>query len=138
MSWLKRTSDGLGYRRETNDLPATGTAYSSAIKFLNVVEAIKAGLTSFVISILVSATAVSGTNVDIGLYGAMSESGTKFLLLDAPVADITNASKTAGGVVNLLSYPAPIYFIGWTVDASETANDITVDIFAPIIDSVRG
>ena len=29
---------------------------------------------------------VSGTNVDIGLYGAMESGGTKFLLLDAVVA----------------------------------------------------
>ena len=77
-----------------------------------------------------NASAVSGTNLDIGLYGSIDEAGTtKTLLLDAVVADLT-ATGMAYGVVDLNAYPAGYYFLGWTADANESANTITVEVHA--------
>lgn len=125
MAWLNRTSNSQGFKTETKTLPTSGTGYSSVMDFLKVIK----GRANQYVSFLLSASAVSGTNLDIGLYGAMTESGVKFLLKDAIVADITNSAKDAGGVIDLQLYPAPNYFIGWITDADEDANTITASVF---------
>ena len=113
------------FQSETITLPASGVGYTSAIP--NLAPDPKEA-TNFV-TITVQASAVSGTNLDIGLYGSDSETGTKVLLLDAPVADITGTTLAVARV-DLNLYPAGYYFIGATVDASEAANTLTVKVFA--------
>ena len=76
---------------------------------------------------------VSGTNVDIALYGAMTDGGTKFQLLDAVVADLTKAGSVfvLGKAVDLNAYPAPYYYLGLTFDADEKANTFSIAILNP-------
>jgi hypothetical protein len=75
-------------------------------------------------------SAVSGTNLDIKLYGSDTAAGTtKYLLLDAVVADLTADDTAIAGVVDLNAYPAPYYFISWTADGDESANTMQIDVF---------
>ena len=108
---------------ETYTLPATGTGYSSVIsKFCP-----NLSNNNRWIAVTLNASAVSGTNLDIALYGAHTETGTKFLLKDAVVADIT-ATGINVGLIDLNAYPATFYFLSWLVDASEVANTIAVTV----------
>lgn len=84
------------------------------------------------ISIVMVASAVAGSNLDIALQGGVDTSMTgEFTLLDAPVADITNAAKTKGGVVDLNAYPAVAYAFNITADADNLANGLTIYVFEP-------
>lgn len=124
--WLNKTSNSGGFKQESATLPASATTnFSSPMTFLKYLK----GRASQYISFLVTCSAVTGTNVDIALYGSFTVGGSKFLLLDAPVADVTNAVKVQGGVVNLALYPAPNYWVAWTADVNESANTITVQVF---------
>lgn len=79
----------------------------------------------------VNASAVTGTNLDIALYGSDTESGAvKHLLLDAVVADIT-ATGWVDAIVDLNAYPSAYYFLAWTADVDEDANTIDVKLSAP-------
>ena len=105
-------------------LPGSATTeYSSVIDFVepNFEKAERK------VSFGFNASAVSGTNLDIGLYGAASPTGTKTLLLDAVVTDIT-ATGLVRGIVDLNDYPSAYYFLGWTSDADESANTIDLEI----------
>ena len=77
------------------------------------------------------ATAVTGTNLDIGLYGADTLTGTKRLLKDAVVADITDATLVAFVLDLKANGMAPFLFWGWISDADESANDIAMATFIP-------
>lgn len=71
-------------------------------------------------------SAVSGSNLDIALYGSTDRAGTtKVLLTDAIIADLT-ATGWVFGQVDLNAYPFPFYWIAWTADADESANTIQV------------
>lgn len=84
------------------------------------------------ISVVMVASAVAGTNLDIALQGAMDTSLTgEFTLLDAVVADITNSAKTKGGVVDLNVYPAPVYAFNITADTDNLANGLTIYVYEP-------
>jgi hypothetical protein len=114
-------------KEESVALPsATGTGYSSEINFLKV----DPSKNNKYFSIMVSTSTVSGSNIDFALYGAYVSGGTKYQLLDAIVADhTTSASATNNAAsVDLNAYPAPYYYIGWTVDANESANTVSVYI----------
>jgi hypothetical protein len=125
MAFTKTSNKNMAVAVETKTCPASATVgYGSEIDFLK----LDPENNNRYISVLCSASAVTGTNLDIALYGAHTSGGTKFLLVDAIVADITNSAKTAGGRVDLNAYPAPYYYIGWTADADESANTITVSI----------
>lgn len=129
MAWsTPKTENSVCYWYEASTLPSSATTgYSTYIDFLGgVLTAQSKGY----VELICVASAVSGTNLDIGVYGSFTTTGTKYLLLDAPVADVTNAAKTATGSVNLAAYPMPYYFIGWITDADESANTITVYIAA--------
>jgi hypothetical protein len=109
---------------ETYTLPASATTeYSTEIDFLEP----NLANNNFYVAFSFNASAVSGTNLDIALYGASESGGTKVQLLDAVVADIT-ATGRATGVVDLNAYPAAYYYLGWTSDADESANTIEVEI----------
>jgi hypothetical protein len=128
MAWTKTTkAGGLLVAEETNTLPASATiGYSSEIDFAHP----NPNLASRKITVTLNASAVAGTNLDIALYGAASTGGTKFLLLDAVVADIT-ATGTVAATIDLNSYPAPYYYISWTADADNSANTIAVKVIVP-------
>lgn len=123
MSWTKTSQNDMLKATETSTLPSSATTeYSSEINFLKV----NPEHASKKVIMLIAASAVSGTNLDIALYGAKSEGGTKYLLLDAIVADITDTTQGVK-ILDLNAYPAPYYYIGWTADADESDNTITVD-----------
>ena len=127
MAWAKRTKNSVGTQYEAVTQAASATyAYSSVIDFWSV----KADGKNRYITIFAEASAVSGTNIDISLWGAYSSGGTKFLLLDAPgsIADLTNAAKTAAGRIDLEAYPAPYYYIGMLADVDESANTVTLNV----------
>jgi hypothetical protein len=124
MSWTKKSVRSFLVAEETYTLPASATVgYSSEIDFAEPNLAVN----NRFIAVTVNASAVSGTNLDIALYGAASSGGTKFLLKDTIVADIT-ATGTLAAPIDLNAYPAPFYYIGWTADANESANTIAVKV----------
>lgn len=130
MTWLARTSNDFGRWYETKTLPASATTeYSSEIQFIKVRPRDKSN--GQYVTFTFKASAVSGTNLDIALYGAEKKSGTKFLLKDAVVADIADATKVAG-VLDMQTYPASVYYIAWTADANESANTITCEVMGDL------
>ena len=126
MAWTKSTTNtGLVYQTELGIvLPSSATtAYSSEINFLrfdNTKDSVNA-------TIFITVDAVTGTNIDIALYGAYQSGGTKYLLLDALVADITGAENVAASI-DINDYPAPFYYIAWTTDVDESTNTIGLAI----------
>ena len=123
-----RASDdksGLLVLSESYTLPSSATTeYSSVIKHFHP----NLRNNNRYVTFTFNASAVSGTNLDIALYGSADEAGTsKYLLLDAVVADIT-ATGIVAGVVDLNAYPAPFYFVAWTSDQSESDNSIAVTV----------
>ena len=120
--------------RETVALVASGTAYSSALPAAaHAVLDTAAGTRKIVLQ--AKPSAVSGTNLDVALYGADDEAGTdKYLLLDAVIADLTTTAKVSG-IVDLNLYPAPFYFVGFLVDADESANTVELTALIPPIGS---
>jgi hypothetical protein len=128
MSWTEKAvgrHQNITLLSETYTLPASATiGYSSVIEqfspdFAN---------NDRNIAVSLNASAVSGTNLDIALYGSDTLDGAdKFPLKDALVADIT-ATGWVTGPIDLNEYPAAYYFIAWTADADESANTIEVKI----------
>lgn len=128
MAWSQSSNGSrVALSSETKTLPSSATVgYSSVLPAG--IEPNKATATN-TITVTAQASAVSGTNLDIALYGSDTKAGTtKFLLKDALVADLTDTTLTVG-TVDLNSYPALYYFIGWTADADESANTISVKIY---------
>jgi len=127
MSWKKESANGVLVASETNTLPSSATTeYSSEISFLKGNPAVS----TRAVSVWIKASAVSGTNLDIALYGADKAGGTKFLLAAAIVNAITDLTCATAAVdlLDLNRYPAPFYYIAWTSDADESANTIEVKI----------
>lgn len=133
MTWSTPvTENNVAYfKEETITLPsATGTEYTSVIDFLDFV------LTpshNGYIELTVTTSSVSGSDIDIVLYGSFTSTGTtKTQLLDAPVADFSTSASavTKVGSVNLKAYPYPYYWFGHTVAANESANTISYYITA--------
>ena len=126
MAFAEVSAGKVSVLSESYTLPSSATiGYSSVIKKQpDMSKANKYVTCTF------NASAVSGTNLDIALYGSDTEAGTtKFLLKDAVVADIT-ATGTVAGQVDLNAYPAAYYFLAWTADADESANTIAVKVFS--------
>lgn len=131
MSWTLKSRGEVGNEmlvaHEQYTLPASATiGYSTEIDFASPQRNTESRNVTFAFN----ASAVSGTNLDIALYGAYESGGTKFLLKDAVVADIT-ATGVSAGVIDLNDYPAPYYYLAWTADADESANTIDVWVMAP-------
>ncbi len=128
MAWIKKTVNGMLVAEETITLPSTGTGYTSEINFLKPTNS----ATKYV-GLVCTASAVSGTNLDVSLNGTWTSGGTKVVLVDAPggIEDITNTAKTKSSIFNLNAYPAPYYYIGFTVDTDESSNTVTVRLVLP-------
>ncbi len=122
MAWSKKTPNGdwIVASELAVELPASATTeYTSVIDWIFPDNKIANRYVYFALN----ASAVSGTNLDISLYGSMTSGGTKLQLLDAAIADIT-ATGLVTGKVDLNAYPFPYYFIGWLADGDESANTI--------------
>jgi len=111
---------------ETRDLPA------SAVREYGAAFEVKSGPNNArYIHGWLQASTVTGTNLDIGLYGADTLTGTKRELKDALVADITD-NTLAKFVIDLKpNGMAPFLFLAWLADGDESANTIAYGIFIP-------
>lgn len=133
-AWVKRTSNGMGRVQMTFDLAVAGASqgFSPVIDEIKVrtksLELGKGGSNGQYVAFSFNASAVTGTNLDIALYGSETEAGTtKYLLLDALVADIT-ANGQVVGIIDIQAYPAPYYFISVTGDNAETGNTLAIKV----------
>lgn len=127
MAWTKTSvsKDKVLKLSESYTLPASATVgYSSVIEdfFPDYNKTNKYITASF------KASAISGTNLDIALYGCDADGSNPVLLKDAVVADITTTALIAG-TVDLNAYPYEAYKLGWTADANESANTIAVSVY---------
>jgi len=138
MAWTQQTvgvQQNTHHANETYTLPASATTeYTSLIDFMGPAGHLN---NRWVVGWL-NASAVTGTNLDIALYGSSGPetTSTKFLLLDALVADIT-ATGNNPFILDLNAYPAPYYWIAWTSDADESANTIEVELLVPKVGQTR-
>ena len=127
MAWDQKTVKDMLVATETVTLPSSGTGYSSEITFIRM--GTYGGLRS--VRFALNASAVSGGNLDIKLYGAYEIGGTKVELVDPLVADITATGEVASSTaLDMWLYPFPFYYVGWTVDVDESANTIGVTLTA--------
>jgi hypothetical protein len=123
MAFTKTSANGKTVYQETYTLPSSATiGYSTEIDFFK----FDPKITNKNVTIILNASAVSGSNLDISLHGVWEKSGSKFTLVsDALVADITATGNNVD-ILDLNTVPAPYYYIGWTADADESANTITL------------
>ena len=123
MAFTKTSANGKAVYQESYTLPASATiGYSTEIDFFS----FDPKLANKNVTIVLNASAVSGTNLDISLHGAWEKGGSKVTLVsDALVADITATGNNVD-ILDLNAYPMPYYYIGWTADADESANTITL------------
>ena len=123
MAFTKTSANGKTVYQETYTLPASATiGYSTEIDFLK----FDASLANKNVAVILNASAVSGTNLDISLHGTWEAGGSKVTLVsDALVADITATGNNVD-ILDLNTVPMPYYYVGWTADADESANTITL------------
>ena len=123
MAFTKTSANGKAVYQESYTLPASATiGYSTEIDFFS----FDPKLANKNVTVVLNASAVSGTNLDISLHGAWEKGGSKVTLVsDALVADITATGNNVD-ILDLNSYPMPYYYVAWTADADESANTITL------------
>lgn len=123
MAFTKTSANGKTVYQETYTLPASATiGYSTEIDFFS----FNSELANKNVTVVLNASAVSGTNLDISLHGTWEKGGSKVALVsDALVADITATGNNVD-ILDLNSYPMPYYYVAWTADADESANTITL------------
>tara|TARA_R110001583_G_scaffold38498_6_gene124417 strand:- start:3497 stop:3940 length:444 start_codon:yes stop_codon:yes gene_type:complete len=123
MAFTKTSANGKTVYQESYTLPASATiGYSTEIDFFS----FDPKIANKNVTVVLNASAVSGTNLDISLYGTWEAGGSKVTLVsDALVADITATGNNVD-ILDLNAYPMPYYYIGWTADADESANTITL------------
>tara|TARA_B100000519_G_C14241050_1_gene437342 strand:+ start:157 stop:600 length:444 start_codon:yes stop_codon:yes gene_type:complete len=123
MAFTKTSANGKTVYQETYTLPASATiGYSTEIDFFK----FDPKVTNKNVTVVLNASAVSGTNLDVSLHGTWEAGGSKVTLVsDALVADITATGNNVD-ILDLNAYPMPYYYIGWTADADESANTITL------------
>lgn len=114
---------------ETYTLPASAiTGYSS------VIDGFGPNMTNNnrYIAVTFLTSALSGSNLDMSLYGATKVGGTKVQLLDVIVADISNGDGIVAGLIDLNAYPAGVYYLAWLADTNEAANTIAVQVMGAV------
>tara|TARA_R100001082_G_C4278200_1_gene122718 strand:+ start:175 stop:615 length:441 start_codon:yes stop_codon:yes gene_type:complete len=122
MAFTKTSANGKTVYQETYTLPASATiGYSTEIDFLK----FDSSLANKNVTVILNASAVSGTNLDISLHGTWEAGGSKTTLVDGFIADITATGNNVD-ILDLNAYPMPYYYVGWTADADESANTITL------------
>jgi hypothetical protein len=132
--WVNKTSNDLGRVQQVFDLAIAGAAQG----FTSVIKAIKVRSKSLVIgdggsngqyvSFSFTPSAVTGTNLDIALYGADTIDGDKSLLLADIVAVLENDGVRITGIIDVQQYPSAFYFISVTGDNAETGNTMLIAI----------
>ena len=123
MAFTKTSANNKTVYQESYTLPSSATiGYSTEIDFFS----FDPKIANKNVTVILNASAVSGTNLDISLHGAWEAGGSKVTLVsDALVADITATGNNVD-ILDLNAYPMPYYYIGWTADADESANTITL------------
>ena len=123
MAFTKTSANGKTVYQETYTLPSSATiGYSTEIDFFK----FDPKVTNKNVTVVLNASAVSGSNLDISLHGTWEAGGSKVTLVsDALVADITATGNNVD-ILDLNSYPMPYYYVAWTADADESANTITL------------
>jgi len=132
MAWARKTRNGLGGQQEVVTQASSATyAYSSVISFLKP----KGDGKNRYVTLWAQASAVTGTNIDISLWGSLTAAGTKYLLTDAPgsIVDLATGALTSAGRFDLEAYPAPYYWIGMLADADEHLNTVTLNITPEVL-----
>ena len=104
----------------------TATVYSSVISAIKVKQGKGAPVSQYITFSFV-ASAVTGTNLDIALMGSDTLAGSKFLLKDIVVADITDNTPVAGQV-DVQTLPASFYWIRVITDGDETLNTLAINV----------
>ena len=124
MAWTKQTNAGVFFAFEEDiTLPSSAvTEFSSVIDFLRFT--LEGGHAGFML-IGAHPSAITGDNLDISLYGSYTETGTKYQILDAIIADLTADDTRVFGSVDLKAYPFPFYWIGHLAPGDEDANTIS-------------
>lgn len=128
MSWLNKTGNGVGYKQETFDLSVAGNGqgFGSVINFIK----LKFNQATQYVTFAFDITTITGTNVDVAIYGAFKAGGTKFLLTDAIVADLKSSDLAC--TLNMLAIPAPVYYLSFIGDNAETGNSIVVRVYGDL------
>ena len=123
MAFTKTSANGKTVYQEAYTLPSSATLeYSSEIDFFS----FDSSLANKKVAVILNASAVSGSNLDISLYGTWEAGGSKVTLVsDTLVTDIAATGNNVD-ILDLNAYPMPYYYIGWTADADESANTITL------------
>ena len=126
MSFVNRTANLFGRIYELLTLVDTATVYSSVISAIKVRQE-KGRPEKQYVTFSFQASAVTGTNLDIALVGSDTLSGSKFLLKDVVVADITDGTIVAG-VIDVQAYPASFYWIRVITDGDEQLNTLAINV----------
>ena len=123
MAFTKTSANGKTVYQETYTLPASATiGYSTEIDFFS----FDPKIANKNVTVVLNASAVSGTNLDVSLHGTWEAGGSKVTLVsDTLVADITATGNNVD-ILDLNTVPMPYYYVGWTADADESANTITL------------
>lgn len=130
MAWTPDTQNDVPqYKELLITLPASATTeYSSEIDFIRPCLDQEHMWVAFI----AHPSAITGTNLDIALYGTWTTAGTKVLLKDAIIADLTADDTPVVGLVDMNLYPCPYYYIAHTSDVDEKANNISYRVILPI------
>lgn len=127
MAFTGSSVNGLSKRQEVITLVNATTVFSSAIDFLH----LRRRFPQNVVTVLIQASAVSGTNVDVNLYGSDTLAGTTKRLLEANFVTALTDGTEAIATFDAGAQPWPYYFFRFETDADETANTVTVTILSP-------
>ena len=130
MAWTPNTQNDVPmYEELLITLPSRDTTeYSSEIDFIRPNLEYENQWVAFI----AHPSAITGTNLDIALYGAWESAGTKVLLKDAIIADLTADDTPVVGLVDMNLYPCPYYYIAHTADGDEHLNTISYRVILPI------
>lgn len=127
--WVIETKNGIPQHKMVGQsLPSTvKTEYSSEIDFIkpNMDEA------NQWVAFIGYVSALSGTDIDVNLYGACTSGGDKYILKTNIIPQITDTSVFIG-IFDMNLYPSPYYYLSHTNQASESGNTITYRVILPI------
>jgi len=125
MSWLNVGANNVPCKKEVITLPSsTGSAYSSVIDFVGPNTLHEHAY----VNMTFKASAISGTNIDLVLFGSETTSSADAVDTGYSIAALTDATVLLKNV-DLNQYGFPYYFIKYTVDADEDANTLTIKVF---------
>lgn len=129
MAWIHKSENNVLYsKEELITMPGTtATGYTSVIDFLDFL--LKEGRSGY-IEVAAHPSAITGSDLDISLYGSYTLTGTKYQLLDTIVVDLSVDDVRVFGSVAIWQYPFPYYWIGFLTDTDESANTISFYITA--------